>query len=61
MLEENYFIKSATGEMIMKQILSPSDPQVILLWNPKLVASPRPKFLVSWVFQACRELREALT
>lgn len=44
---EKYFIKSATGEMIMKQILSPSDPQVILLWDPTLVASPRPKFLVS--------------
>lgn len=45
MLQEKHFIKPATGEMLMKQILGPSDLQVILLWDPKLGSSPRLKFL----------------
>lgn len=44
MLQEKHFVKPATGEMLMKQILGPSDLQVILLWDPKLGASSRPKF-----------------
>lgn len=47
MLQEKHFIKPVTGEMLTKQILGPFDLQVILLWDPKLGASPRPKFLFS--------------